>query len=130
MIQKDYILRLLADLAEALARLLKIQQPHQAFDEMTRTLESVYKMTLDEFLNLPDNELQQPDWPASSGIADSMGEFLNTAADIAHQHHRHDIAENLKLKALHLLSEAEAQSSTYSFNRMVIINRIKEELGI
>ena len=133
MIQRDYILRMLADLAEAMAKILHLKNDHDtepAFDEAVKKIEDLYKMRLDHFLALPSDELLNPEWNINTGMADQIGEFLTITGELAGDVKKYDVKECLLIKALWLLQQAELKSNTFSFNRTVLINKLKNELGV
>lgn len=133
MIQRDYILRILADLAEAMAKILHLKNDHdteRAWDEAVKEIEDLYKMGFDSFLALPSNELLKPEWNINTGMADQVGELLTITGELAADVKKYDVKECLLLKALWLLLQADLNSNTFSFNRTVLINKLKNELGV
>ncbi len=133
MIQRDYILRMIADLAEAMAKILHLKNnrdTEKAWDEAVKKIEDLYQMPWDRFITIHSDELMLPQWNSNTEMADLAGEFLSITSDLADDIKKYELKECLQIKALWLLQQAEIESNTYSFNRMVLINKLKNELGV
>ncbi|MFT3738628.1 MAG: hypothetical protein QM786_07700 [Breznakibacter sp.] len=131
MIRRDYILRLVADLAEFLAKLLKLSRENlpEAIEQAKQRVCDLYEMSFDEFLNMDDDKLVKPDWPLQTGLADKLGEFLFEMGKMAADQNDFELREKLFLKALYLFQQAELADKSYSFDRIVTIGQIKGMLG-
>lgn len=133
MIQRDYILRMLADLAEAMAKILHLKNSRNtetAWDEAVKKIEDLYEMPLDRFLTIHSDELMLPQWNSNTEMADLAGEFLSITGDLAGDLKKFETKACLQNNALQLLLQAELESKTYSFNRTVLINKLKNDLGV
>lgn len=132
MIQRDYMLRLIADLAEFIAKLLKLSKDEvpQAYDEVVLKMEELYGVDFDCFVNMESEALLKTDWSMNSGIADQLGDFMMIAAKVAMDNQKIEVYDNLLRKALYLFELSESVSKTYSFDRTISIQQIKEMLGI
>jgi len=132
MIQRDYILRLIADLAEFIAKLLKLSNGDapKALEEVTRKIEDLYKVDIEVFMNMSNDQLLKSDWSITSGMADKLADFLAVSANIALTNQRFDLNDNLLRKALYLYELSESQSKTYSYDRVLAIEQIRQKLGV
>jgi hypothetical protein len=132
MIQRDYILRLIADFAEFLGRLLHLTKDEipKAYDEAVAKIEQLYGMPFVDFLAIDNHRLLKTDWPISAELADALAEYLQQMAKMATQIERHEHYEALLLKALYLYTQAEEKERSFKFERVVAINQIKELLGM
>lgn len=132
MIQRDYILRLIADLAEFIARLLKLSNNDapQALEEVIRKIEGLYGIDIELFAVMDNDKLLKPDWSIASGMADKLADFLTVSANIALTNQRFDLNENFLRKALYLYELSESQSKTFFYDRVLAIEQIRQKLGI
>jgi plasmid maintenance system antidote protein VapI len=132
MIQRDYILRLIADLAEFIGKLLKLSKGEvpKVFDEITSKIESLYGIDFEVFMKMENESLLKNDWSVTSGIADRLAEFFTVSAKIALDNQRYDVNDNFLRKALYLYNLSESTSKTYSFERVQAIQDIKDKLGL
>lgn len=132
MIQRDYILRLIADLAEFIARLLKLSNNDapQALEEVIRKIEGLYGIDIESFAVMDNDKLLKPDWSIASGMADKLADFLTVSANIALTNQRFDLNENFLRKALYLYELSESQSKTFFYDRVLAIEQIRQKLGI
>ena len=132
MIQRDYILRLIADLAEFIAKLLKLSNNDapQALEEVIRKIEGLYGIDIESFMVMDNDKLLKPDWLIASGMADKLADFLTVSANIALTNQRFDLNENFLRKALYLYELSESQSKTFFYDRVLAIEQIRQKLGI
>lgn len=132
MLQRDYILRLIAEFAEFLAKLLKLSKENlpEALEQAKQKIADLYGVTFDDFLDMDNDKLLKPEWPIQADFADKLGEFLFETGKMAAGQNDLALRENLLLKALHLFQQAEQSDKSYSFDRVVAIGQIKEMLGL
>jgi hypothetical protein len=132
MIQRDYILRLIADFAEFLARLLNLRKEElpAAYDEAVAKMEQLYGMSFAEFLAMDNEQLLRSDWPVSGQLADSLADIFQQMAIMATQVEQYAHRAALLQKALYLYMQAESKDRSFKFERIVAINQIKEQLGV
>jgi hypothetical protein len=132
MIQRDYILRLMADLANFIAKLISLHRPGfpEAYRQAVAKIEEIYGLPFDKFLLMENRLLIKDEWPQMPELCDGLAELFLHTATLATEQNELAVNQTLLQKALFLLSEAEHHGKTYSFNRMVAINDIKNKLGV
>jgi hypothetical protein len=112
--------------------LLKISNDDapKALEEVSRKIEDLYKVDMEVFMNMDNEQLLKSDWSITFGMADKLADFLTISANIALTNQRFDMNDNLLRKALYLYELSESQSKTYSHDRIVAIEQIRHKLGI
>lgn len=133
MIRKDYILRLLADMAKFIAQLLKMyteKDAQKGYHEAVKKIEELFGLDFSSFLEQPTDRLLEHEAISNSSWVDLTGELLQITGNFAGDLNLTSEKTILLRKALFLLEYNEQNSKSFSFQRLTLINQVKDQLGI
>ena len=133
MVERDFLMRLMHDFFDSLARLLTHVEADR-FDHANQYLKELYEQYFKQnrafFHESEIEELQQSlqsgDLQADVLKSEMLAELLLADARLPHST---DIQAQLLSKALALFQFAETNSETYSANRLSRIATLRNELG-
>ncbi len=133
MIQRDYILRMIEEMGKFLSHLLRLRKkglPQKGFQEFEAFIKAHYRQSVTDFmakgLESSLDELKEP----FLAYPDELGQLFYSGAEMALEINERAKAQILLQLAWEALREAEKNSNTYRFARMVEMNAIRDQLGL
>lgn len=136
MYQKDYILRMVEEMARVIAALVDLKQNKEfdkAYDLIEKTFDEKLGIEKDILLSMDQDELvdrltDEFDYTASH--LGMMAELLKLEADLLFDDEDRVQAGEIYRKALVLYNHVDKENKTYSFDRIKKVSAIKKRLEL
>ncbi|MCU4166414.1 hypothetical protein [Carboxylicivirga caseinilyticus] len=131
MYRRDYILRIIEQIAQFIARLLKLQQEEkidQAYDFLVNHSDRVTGFKYDVFLKMSLEEFEQhlDKNEINDAYLDTLGQYLLISADVCLRLKKDEEAIHQLEMARFCFTEAEQRFQSFSFNRQIEIEKMNQ----
>ncbi len=128
--QRDYILRIIEEIAKFIAILLNLKQEKKfnvAYDVFTKKSNKVVGCAYDEFLKMTFDEFKSSlqNKTITSDYLDTLGRYFMVSGELCLGMEKDDEAIHNLNFAKACFVEAEQKFSTYSFNRQVDLEKLQ-----
>ncbi len=131
MIRRDYIMRIISQLIKALGKLsglITAKQFKEAFDYGSQQSKELFGLDFRQLLDSAPEEIMSEEMRKAQGVLDSMGNYFTMMCEVSSNMGDYETAANMRVKALFFLETAESESKSFSLDRQVAINELKEKL--
>ncbi len=135
MLRKDFILRLIEEVAKAIAQMLKLLKDNDVVtaDQLYNSCFGMMKgISEEDLMNTNVSDFYEQLAKEHSDVDDyyqSMGYLLYVGGNIEESKGNLDIAQKKWAKALDILEHIDLNSSTYSFERISLIEKVKTAIS-
>ena len=134
MIERDFILRMIQEIGHFLTQLLKWRQQGQvskAMEEVLKRIPFVTGLTMDEIVReeFSTKQLKMDDSDPESYL-DAKGQFLLMAGELFLDSKKRMEAQRLFEAGYYYYSMAEQNFKTFSFQRQVDLDKLKNHLDL
>ncbi len=133
MIQRDYILRMIEEIGKFLSHLLRLRKKdlsQKGFQEFEAFIKVQFRQSVADFmakgLEASLSDLKEP----LLAYPDELGQLFYSGAGLALETEERAKASMLLQLAWEAYREAERNSKTYRFERIVEMNAIRDQLGL
>ena len=131
MYQRDFILRLIEQIAQFIARLLKLQQEEKldvAYDFLVNQATKVTGVSYHEFLKMSIDDFKKHlvEKTITASYLDTLGRYFSASGELCLGMKKDEEAIHHLEMAVFCFSEAEHRFSTFSFNRQVDIEKLNQ----
>jgi len=132
MFQRDFILRMIEEIAKMIAIALKLKrsgETSKAYEELKRMTEKLTGISYDDLINGDTNNKSisiKSNDPVE--YLDAKGQFFFTAGELCLDLDKRDEAQTLFETALFFYTNAEDKHKSFSFQRQVDLSKIFEHL--
>lgn len=133
MIQRDYILRMIEEIGNFLAKLsgFKNENLHEkGLEEFLDFMETHFGMTSDDFYPGNVSSLEEKLSSSFENFPDEVGQLCISGAELAENADHRSRAQTLYLLAWDALQYAENETQTFRFDRMVEMNAVRDKLAL
>nr|WP_319399074.1 hypothetical protein [uncultured Carboxylicivirga sp.] len=131
MYRRDYILRIIEQIAQFISKLLKLQQEdkaEQAYDFLINQSARVTGLSYDEFLQMSIDDFKQKldESEISDTYLDTLGRYFMTSADVCLCMEKDEEAIHHIELAKFCFSEAEQRFQSFSFSRQLDLEKLNQ----
>lgn len=131
MYQRDFILRIIEQIAQFIAKLLKLQEEEnadKAYDFLINQSSKVVGLSYDEFLKMSLEDFKQrlQEKDITDNYLDTLGRYFMTSADVCLQVKKDEEAIHHLELARFCFMEAEQRFQSFSFNRQVDLEKLNQ----